>query len=53
MGEQGFDLFVYFIQLVPSREAFLAEMAEQKTGQNGKATKLGQKRRIDGAYKWV
>ena len=40
MGEQGFDLFVYFIQLVPSREAFLAEMAEQKTGQNGKATKL-------------
>ena len=43
MGEQGFDLFtlfVYFIQLAPSRGAFLAEMAKQETGQNDRATKL-------------
>ena len=33
-------LFVYFTQLSPSGGAFLAEMAGQQTGLNGRETKL-------------
>ena len=32
--------FVYFMQLSPSGGAFLAEMAGQQTGLNGRETKL-------------
>ena len=44
MGDLGFDLFTYYLfyftQLLPSVGAFLAEMAGQQTGLNGRETKL-------------
>ena len=43
MGDHRFDLFtlfVYYKQSAPPGGAFLAEMAGQQTGQNGRKTKL-------------
>ena len=42
MWHRGFDLltlFVYFSQLLPFGVAFLAEMAGQQTGPNGREKK--------------